>query len=111
MARSTLPLYPSDDGWPYPDESPEGPPETHGLDPTGTWSSDDDVDLDRLELIADPRAWDGLDARERHVVEARFGFDGPRSSMRELAAELGCTRTEAADVLGGAIDKLRVRLT
>ena len=31
--------------------------------------------------------------------------------MKELARELGCTHAEARDVLGGALDKLRTRLT
>jgi DNA-directed RNA polymerase specialized sigma24 family protein len=31
--------------------------------------------------------------------------------MKELASELGCNQTEARDLLGAALDKLRQRLT
>jgi len=98
MARSTLPLYPSDDGWPYPDDSADG------------LVADDEIDLDQLELVADPHAWADLTAAERTAIERRFGFDGAPASMKELCATLGCTRTEAREVLGSAIDKLRSRL-
>lgn len=100
MARSTLPLYPTDDGWPYPDSAVE-----HDQ------VDDVEVDLDRLELIADHHAFDSLSSLERHVISRRFGFDGRPASMKELAAEFRCTHAEAAAIVGGAVDKLRVRLT
>ncbi len=101
MSRSTLPLFPSDDGWPYPDDV--------------TFASDlvDDVepDLDAMELRATERALDCLSASEREAVRWRFGLQGCDAlDMRTLALKLGCSRVEARDVLGGAIDKLRVHL-
>jgi hypothetical protein len=106
----SLPLYPTDDGWPYPD--------TLSLDPgTSTVGgpvpgTDDGVDLDLLELRADPHAYADLTELEYFAVSWRYGVgDGAAPhSMKELAAELGCTHAEARDVLGGALDKLRRRL-
>ena len=48
MSRSTLPLFPTDEGWPYPD--------VIGTEP----AIDDEPDLDALELRVDPHAYDGL---------------------------------------------------
>lgn len=100
MARSTLPLFPTDDGWPYPDAT--AGPEVAG---------DGEPDLDALELRADARAFAVLTARERAVVFGRFGLDGraPRP-LKELAPQLGCTRAEARVLLGDALGKLRAHL-
>lgn len=101
MARSTLPLFPTDDGWPYPDASDE--PDL---------VDDTEVDLDALELRADPHAFDSLTPPEREAVVRRFGLDGSEPlPLKLLAPSLGCTRAEARVLLGSAIDKLRVRLT
>ena len=48
MARSTHPLFPTDDGWPYPDAPADEAQATVG---------DDEIDLDALELQVDPRAF------------------------------------------------------
>src|SRR3954452_10842998 len=101
----SLPLFPTDDGWPYPDSplSELGP-----LDQM----AEDDVDLDLLELRVDPHAYADLTELEYFAVSWRYGV-GNRSSphsMKELAAELGCNHTEARVVLGGALGKLRRRL-
>ena len=100
MGRTTLPLFPTDDGWPYPDL------------PAGQDVADDsEPDLDALELRADRHAFDSLSAMERTAVVRRFGLDGaPPLSVKELAPELGCTRAEARTLLGTGIDKLRTRL-
>lgn len=101
MAWSTLPVFPDDDGWPYPDVT-AGPDLVDDIEP----------DLDALELRADPHAFDALSAQEREAVVRRFGLDGaPPMSMKQLAPALGCTRADARALLGAAIDKLRVRLT
>lgn len=97
--RSTLPLFPTDDGWPYPDAAP--------LEPT----IDDDIDLDALELRFDPHAYSDLTELEYFVVAQRYGLDGPACSMKALARELECSHAEARDILGNALDKLRTRLT
>lgn len=95
--RSTLPLFPTDDGWPYPDANPRE-------------LIADAPDLDALEMLG-PHAYDCLSDDERTILFAHFGLGGfaPRS-MKELARELSCTRADAREVLGGAIDKLRVQL-
>ena len=101
MARTTLPLFPSDDGWPYPDAT---------KDPDLV--ADGEPDLDALELRADPHAFDSLTARERDAVECRFGLrTGDPVSMKQLAPALGCTRAQAREALGAGIDKLRTRLS
>jgi DNA-directed RNA polymerase sigma subunit (sigma70/sigma32) len=98
MSRSTLPLQPSDDGWPYPD-------------PVQEVASDDEVDLDVLELQADRHLWDTLTASEREAVLRRFGlFDGRARSMKELAHELSITHVQARDLLDAGLDKIRHRL-
>jgi RNA polymerase sigma factor (sigma-70 family) len=78
------------------------------------------------ELLADPLADDayervvdhaaaaglgallgGLSDRERAVVAARHGLDGPERSLRELAAELGVSAERVRQVEGRALGKLR----
>ena len=108
MATSTLPLYPTDDGWPYPDGLAE-------------LAVDDEVDLDALELRVDPHAFADLTELEYYVVTRRYGItdtgiaDGASAtgpaSMKALARDLECTHAEVAAVLGAALDKLRTRLT
>jgi DNA-directed RNA polymerase sigma subunit (sigma70/sigma32) len=100
MARTTLPLFPTDDGWPYPDSLV-----------AEQVFEDSEPDLDALELRADPHAFDGLAPDELRAVIARFGLDGstPRS-LKELSVEFGCSRAEVRDSLGRGIDKLRTRL-
>src|SRR5919206_3804487 len=88
MSRSTLPLFPTDEGWPYPD--------VVGRDLV----ADDEPDLDALELRADPHAFDGLSLRERAALFAHFGLQGHSpTSMKELGPVLGCSRAEARALL------------
>jgi DNA-directed RNA polymerase sigma subunit (sigma70/sigma32) len=95
--RSTLPLFPSDDGWPYPDT-------------TEMELVADAPDLVALELLG-PHLYDTLTARERAALAYRFGLNGSDAySMKELAPLLGCSRAEAGVVLGSAIDKVRTQL-
>ena len=90
-------LWPSEDGWPYPDAGPEL------TDPSG------DPDEDLLSLHARcPHLFDGLDDLEHRVVFRRYGLDGqPPRSMKELGTELGLSRTELREVLGSGLQKLR----
>lgn len=100
MTWSTLPLFPSDEGWPYPDV--RGPDLVDPGEP----------DLDALELVADRHAYDGLTLQEREALFRRFGLAGRDAlTMKELGPSLGCTQAEARVLLGCAIDKVRVRLT
>lgn len=100
MPRSTFPLFPSDDGWPYPDDGTVGP----------DVAVDEDIDLDALELRADPHAFDALTPDEYAVLTRRFGLNGPAESMKVLAHELGCSHAETREILGSAIEKMRARL-
>lgn len=101
-SMASLPLYPTDDGWPYPDvpESQLAP------EPAAV----DEVDLDALELRVDPHAYADLTELEYFSVSWRYGLGGPPHSMKALAAELDCSHAEARAVLGSALDKLRGRL-
>lgn len=88
----------SDEGWPYPDGRPEP-------------VADDEVDLDVLELRADPHLYDALTDQERAVLLHRFGLlDGRARPMKELAREHSMTHTEVREVLESALDKVRTRL-
>jgi hypothetical protein len=100
---TSLPLFPTDDGWPYPDVAPSGAGVFEPL-------ADDDVDLDLLELRVDPHAYADLTELEYFAVSWRYGLSGNPHSMKDLADELGCNHAEAREVLGGALDKLRRRL-
>src|SRR3954471_15263065 len=94
VMKSTLPLFPTDDGWPYPD-MPRAEPLA------------DAPDLDALEMLG-PRAFDGLSDVERNALFLHFGLHGNDAvSMKELAPMLGCSRSDARDLLGRAIDKVR----
>ncbi len=87
-----------DEGWPYSD-----------LD-DGT-VAEDEIDLDLLELRADPHAYDSLTSRERDALTLRYGFVSNRPmSMKEVARSLGLTYSETREALGTAISKLRKRL-
>jgi hypothetical protein len=99
VSRSTLPLFPSDEGWPYPD----------GLGVELV--ADDEPDLDALELRVDPHAFDALTLREREALFRHFGLRGQRAlSMKHLAPALGCSRSEARALINSAIEKVRTRL-
>ncbi len=98
MSRSAPPLFPTDEGWPYPD----------GVDDR---AAPDELDLDALELRADPHAFDDLTDDERTVLGERFGLDGSGPySMKELSRRLGRPRGEIRETLGRGIDKLRGRV-
>ncbi len=100
--HSTLPLFPTDDGWPYPDLTSDDAP---------VWLDESEPDPDALDLLVDPRVFDDLTPVERIVVRRRFGFDGPPATTRQLAAELGVPRREVSEILGQGVDKVRVRLS
>ena len=60
MHWSTLPLFPTDDGWPYPDSA--------------AWEPlvDNEIDLDELELRVDRHAFSDLTELEYFVVAHRY---------------------------------------
>jgi DNA-directed RNA polymerase sigma subunit (sigma70/sigma32) len=93
-------LWPSEDGWPYPDVEGEEA------------SFDEAFDEDALVLRAAPRhLFDQLEPLERQVVMSHYGLDGssPRS-MKELHGDLGLTRTAVREALAGGLAKLRLQL-
>ena len=98
LARGNHRLPSVDESWPYPDAEDEQ-------------AADDEVDLDALELRVDPRAYMSLDSDEREVLFLRFGLsDGRARSMKEIARTLGVTHSQAREMLGRAIEKVRTRV-
>ena len=92
-----LPLFPSHDGWPYPDV-------------TAAEFVADAPDLDALEMLG-PHSFDMLTAQEQDALFSHFGLRGRDPlPMKLLAPALGCTRAEAAELIGSAVDKMRVQL-
>ena len=88
---------------------------------------DDDSASTFGDLLADPRAEDayervprrlaaqGLDGllavltdRERRVLRARYGLDGPEQTLRELAERLGISAERVRQIEQEALGKLRV---
>ena len=93
-------VWPSDEGWPYPDAEGET------ADPFET-AADDEV----LGLRASPHLLDHLDPLERQVIAARYGLDGaPARTMKQLHAELNIPREQLREVLGAGLAKLRDEL-
>lgn len=94
-------VWPSDDGWPYPDEASEMADVAGG------------VDDDALALrTAAPHLLDGLEPLERQVITARFGIGGAEvRTMKELHEELGLPRADLRAALGTALEKVRAQLS
>ena len=61
------------------------------------------VDSDRLRTLLQ-----ALDARERTIVSAHFGLDGPERSLRQVGATLGVSGERVRQVERVALEKLRV---
>ena len=96
-------LWPSEDGWPYPD--PEARDVTELADT-------DEIDDELLSLrIPAPHLFDDLDPTERAVVTGRFGLDGTRvRTLNQLHAELGLPRAQIRGALESGLAKLRTQL-
>lgn len=90
--RSTLPLFATDDGWPYRDGD-VGP------------ADDGEPDLDAMELRR-PGAFDSLTPAELTALGGRFGFGRTRCSIGTLAAELDCSPAEASATVDRAVAKI-----
>ena len=93
-------LWPSEDGWPYPDA------DLDVVDPAAS------VDEDLLSLrTAARRVIGNLDAMERQVITARFGLDGKGTrSFEQIQATTGLPPARALDVMGTGLAKLRRQL-
>jgi hypothetical protein len=99
VSESSMPLFPSDDGWPYPDGASESP-------------SDDGIDFDVLELLCSRHVYDALSVREHEALFLHFGLGNePPLTMKQLGPALGCTHAAAAALVGSAVDKVRRHLT
>lgn len=94
-------LWPSEDGWPYPDGDLDLEDPAAG------------VDDDALLLRATPtHLLDTLAPLERRVVTAHYGLDGsPPRSMKQLHADLGLPRAEIKEALVSGLVKLRFTLS
>jgi RNA polymerase primary sigma factor len=61
----------------------------------------------RVATEALPELLEGLDDREREIVDGRFGLDGPERTLRELAVSLGVSAERVRQLEARALDKLR----
>jgi RNA polymerase primary sigma factor len=58
-----------------------------------------------------PRLLDELSDRERTIVRAHYGLDGPPQTLRELACSLGVSAERVRQIEHTALDKLRAAAT
>ena len=65
-----------------------------------------------IAIIASVAGWLGeLNARQRRVIERRYGLNGcDVATLEELAREMGVTRERVRQIQGEALDKLRSKL-
>jgi DNA-directed RNA polymerase sigma subunit (sigma70/sigma32) len=61
----------------------------------------------RLEVQTLPGLLSGLNERERTIVGARYGLDGPEQTLGELAGRLGVSAERVRQIEQRALDKLR----
>lgn len=93
-------VWPSEDGWPYPDAAREW------ADPA-TAADDDDL----LSIRVDAHLLDGLEPLERQVLASCFGLDGRAvRSLEELHDDLGMPTADVETLLASGLTKLRSRL-
>src|SRR3954447_2624201 len=98
--RRVSTFWATEDGWPYPD----------ALEDWIDLDSESDDELLNLR-IPPPHLFDGLDALEREVISARFGWAGtPVRSMKELRNDTGLPREDLRQALGSGLAKLRIQL-
>jgi RNA polymerase sigma factor (sigma-70 family) len=67
----------------------------------------EDVPL-RLGIEDLPQMLARLGDRERMIVRARYGLDGPERTLRELAEDLGVSAERVRQLEQGALEKLRI---
>jgi DNA-directed RNA polymerase sigma subunit (sigma70/sigma32) len=94
-------VWPSEDGWPYPDTVDE-------------WADQSaDIDDDLLWLRTGPaHLFDALDPLEKRVIMGRFGLNGMApQSMKQLHSDLGLPRADLREALGSGLAKLRTQLS
>ena len=92
-------VWPSEDGWPYPDTERE------------TIDLSSEVDDDALSVRLTPTLLNSLDPLERILIASRYGLGGtPIRSMKQLHSDLGLPREELRNALGSGLAKLRTQL-
>jgi DNA-directed RNA polymerase sigma subunit (sigma70/sigma32) len=92
-------VWPSEDGWPYPDTERE----------LADLSSE--IDDETLSLRLTPSFLNSLDPLERVLIASRYGLGGtPIRSMKQLHADLGLPRDQLRTALGSGLAKLRTQL-
>jgi len=92
-------VWPSEDGWPYPDTERE------------TIDLSSEVDDDALSVRLTPTLLNSLDPLERVLIASRYGLGGtPIRSMKQLHSDLGLPRDELRSALGSGLAKLRTQL-
>ena len=92
-------VWPSEDGWPYPDTEGE------------TIDLSSEVDDDALSVRLTPTLLNSLDPLERVLIASRYGLGGtPIRSMKQLHSDLGLPRDELRNALGSGLAKLRTQL-
>ena len=93
-------LWPTEDGWPYPDSERE------------VIDLDADVDDELLSLKAESsHLFDDLEPLERNVITALYGLSGqPTRSFQQLHDEWGVPDADLRNALGSGLGKLRMHL-
>jgi RNA polymerase primary sigma factor len=61
----------------------------------------------RAEVRELPRLLDHTTARERAVIEARYGFDGPERTLRELGQRIGVSAERVRQIEEAGLKKMR----
>jgi RNA polymerase primary sigma factor len=64
----------------------------------------------KLDVEQLPRAMGVLDERERTIIRARFGLDGPEHTLRELGDVLGVSAERVRQIEEASLTKLRQTL-
>lgn len=94
-------IWPSEDGWPYPDDDEELVDPASGIDD----------DLVSVRTLPD-RVLDDLEPLERLLIGARFGVGGHEiRSMKQLHIDTGLSRADLRASLGSGLTKLRTQLS
>lgn len=57
-----------------------------------------------------PRLLDHTSARERSVIEARYGLDGPERTLRELGQRIGVSAERVRQIEEAGLEKMRAAL-
>jgi RNA polymerase primary sigma factor len=64
----------------------------------------------RAEVCELPRLLDHASARERAVIEARYGLDGPERTLRELGQRIGVSAERVRQIEEAGLAKMRTAL-